>query len=126
MIREWTELLKLTGGSDFIIERVRIPSSGVRIEGEFTLPELARLTHEEQVFIMAFVGSHGSLKAMEDMFGISYPTVKGRLEKLASKLKMVEPVAVDYSNKEKEEDILNLLERGEITAREAANKLRGQ
>ena len=122
MIKDWTELVRLTGGADIIVERVRIEKSGIAIEGEFSLPPLAQLSSEDQIFTMAFIGEHGSIKDMERLFGISYPTVKNRLEKLASKLKMVEfvpPPTTSITN----DEVLTLLEKGEITAEEALRRL---
>ena len=125
MAKEWTELTRLTGGDDIVVERVRLPRSGIAIEGEFALPPLAQLSAEDQVFVMAFVGAHGSLKDMERLFGISYPTVKNRLEKLAGKLKMVEvgPPTEPAPEKPEQADVLARLERGEITAEEALRRL---
>ena len=122
MIKDWTELVRLTGGADIIVERVRIKKSGIAIEGEFSLPPLAQLSSDDQVFTMAFIGEHGSIKDMEHLFGISYPTVKNRLEKLASKLKMVEfepPPNTSITN----DEVLTLLEKGEITTEEALRRL---
>lgn len=122
MTKDWTELTKLTGGAPIIVEKVRIAESGIGIEGQFNLPPLARLTADDQVFVMAFVGSHGSIKDMERLFGISYPTVKNRLDKLASKLKMVE----FEPQKTKEPDrgaVLSMLEKGEIDVSEALRRL---
>lgn len=122
MTKDWAELTRLTGGAEIVVERVRLAESGIAIEGEFGLPPLAQLEADDQVFIMAFIGAHGSIKDMEKYFGISYPTVKNRLDKLAGKLKMVEfeaPLAVKASR----EDVLSLLERGEITADEAIRRL---
>ena len=65
MIKDWTELTRLTGGSEVIVERVRMPRSGVAVEGEFYLPALARLSGQEHVFVMAFISVHGSIKSME-------------------------------------------------------------
>ena len=62
-----------------VIERVRIPGKEIAIEGAFTLPELARLSLEDQIFVTAFLRSHGSIKEMEQVFGVSYPTIKARL-----------------------------------------------
>jgi len=119
MLNEWSELIKLTGGAPITVEKVRITSSNVAIEGSFSLPELARLSTDDQVFIMAFVGVHGSIKEMERLFGISYPTVKNRLDKLAAQLKMVEFDTVDAGG----DDVLTQLERGTIDAAEALRRL---
>ncbi len=103
-----------------IVERVRLIESDIAIEGQFELPPLARLTAEDQVFVMAFVKSDGSIKEMERIFGVSYPTVKGRLSRIAGQFQMVEAVTPAGPNKE---DALASLERGEITAAEAIERL---
>ncbi len=122
MIKDWTELTKLTSGASIIVERVRLAENGIAIEGEFALPPLAQLGADDQVFVMAFVGAHGSIKDMEKFFGISYPTVKNRLDKLAGKLKMVE-FEPQPAVEPVKEDVLGMLERGEITAEEAIKRL---
>ena len=83
---DWQELLRIAQGSPLIVERVRLPEKQISIEGEFSLPELARLSLEDQVFIIAFLRSHGSIKEMEQVFGVSYPTIKSRLIRLAGQL----------------------------------------
>src|SRR6185437_7885949 len=80
---EWQELLRIAQGSPLVIERVRLPEKGIAVEGAFAPPQLARLTLEDQVFITAFVRSHGSIKEMEQVFGVSYPTIKARLNRIA-------------------------------------------
>jgi hypothetical protein len=125
MTKEWNELTKLTQGADITIERVRLTRENIVIEGDFELPKLARLSAEDQVFIMAFIQCHGSIKDMEEMFGISYPTVKNRLNRLSDKLKLVQSYTFTPEEKSPQEqnDILSQLERGEITAEEAIERL---
>jgi hypothetical protein len=125
MIKEWNELTKLTQGVDITIERVRLTADNIVIEGEFELPKLARLSAEDQVFIMAFIQCHGSIKDMEVMFGISYPTVKNRLNRLAEKLKLVQNFSFtpEEKNPSERDGILSQLEKGEITADEAIERL---
>jgi hypothetical protein len=110
----------MTRGAPIAVERVRLVDSDVAIEGSYELPPLARLPAEDQVFVMAFVKSDGSIKEMERIFGISYPTVKSRLSRIASQFQMVEAVLPVSSNKE---EVLATLERGEITAAEAIERL---
>jgi hypothetical protein len=123
MSNEWHELTDLTGEQPFVITRVRLEKSGVAIEGEFELPPLARLRYEDQVFVSEFVRSHGSIKDMEKAFGVSYPTVKNRLNRIAAQLSLVE-AAVETPAPLGDEDVLAMLERGEISADEAAQRLR--
>ena len=80
---DWHELTDLTRGQPFIVERVRLTDSGIAVEGEFEPPQFAQLSPDDQVFIAAFVRSHGSIKEMERIFGVSYPTVKARLNRIA-------------------------------------------
>lgn len=118
MTKEWQELSRMTQGKEIIIERVRMVESDVAIEGKFSLPPLANLSAEDQVFVMAFVRSHGSLKDMESLFGISYPTVKNRINRIAKQLEFVEIVAGPPK-----EEVVGELERGEITVEEAIRRL---
>ena len=119
MSNEWHELTDLTGDRPFAVTSVRLEKSGVVIEGEFELPPLARLRYEDQVFVSEFVRSHDSIKDLEKAFGISYPTVKNRLNRIIDQLQLVEVAASPVGD-----DALGLLERGEISAHEAAERLR--
>jgi hypothetical protein len=67
---------------------------------------------------MAFIRCHGSIKEMEEMFGISYPTVKNRLNRIARQFEFVEIVKLNA-----EEEVIGELERGEISAEEAIRRL---
>jgi hypothetical protein len=111
---DWQELTRLTGGAPFVVERVRLAGRGIAIEGAFAPPQLARLSAEDQVFVAAFVRSHGSIKDMEQMFGVSYPTVKARLNRIAASLEFV-----DESPAPAKSEVLDRLASGEITAEEA-------
>lgn len=115
---DWQELLRIAQGGSLVVERVRIPEKGIAVEGQFTLPELARLTLEDQVFIVAFLRSHGSIKEMEQTFGVSYPTIKARLNRISGQLQFVE---TDPSPSRAE--ILARLKSGEISAEEAIRNL---
>jgi hypothetical protein len=115
---DWQELLRIAQGGSLVVERVRIPEKGIAVEGQFTLPELARLTLEDQVFIVAFLRSHGSIKEMEQTFGVSYPTIKARLNRISGQLNFIE---TDPSPSRAE--ILARLKSGEISAEEAIRNL---
>jgi hypothetical protein len=116
--KDWQELTRITRGAPVIIEKVRFADSDIAIEGQFELPPLARLSGDDQVFVMAFVKSDGSIKELERIFGISYPTVKNRLSHIASQLQFVENVTAP-----RKEEVLAALERGEISAQEAIERL---
>ncbi len=116
--RDWQELTRLTQGAPLVVERVRLADRDVAIEGAFELPQLARLTLEDQIFVAAFLRSHGSIKEMEQVFGVSYPTVKARLNRIAGQLEFV-----DTNPKPLRNEILDRLERGEISAADAIQQL---
>src|SRR6476661_7807612 len=111
--QDWQVLTGLTQGRAMVVERVRLTETDVAVEGRFALPRLAQLTVEDQVFIAAFVRSHGSIKEMEQVFGVSYPTIKARLNRIAGQLEFVDtnPAPLKAGRNE----ILERLERGEIT-----------
>ena len=115
---DWQDLLRIAQGSPITIERVQIPEKQIAIEGQFTLPELARLSLEDQVFVVAFVRSHGTIKVMEQTFGVSYPTIKARLNRISSQLEFVESGPSVTGS-----DILDRLNMGEITPAEAIRAL---
>ncbi len=118
---DWQALTELTGGRPLVVERVRLTDRDVAIEGAFELPRLAQLSAEDQVFVAAFVRSHGSIKEMEQVFGVSYPTVKARLNRIAEVLQLVE---VDPAPSRSE--VIERLARGEISADEAVAELEGR
>jgi hypothetical protein len=115
---DWQELLRIAQGSALVVERVRIPEKQIAIEGAFTLPELARLSLEDQIFIVAFLRSHGSIKEMEQTFGVSYPTIKARLNRISGQLEFV-----DTNPSPSRAEVLDRLKAGEITAEDAIRAL---
>ena len=117
-LTDWQELTRLTQGRPIVVERVRLVDKDVVIEGSFELPQLARLNLEDQVFITAFVRSHGSIKEMERVFGVSYPTIKARLNRIAEGLEFV-----DTNPTPSQGEILDRLQRGEISTENAIQAL---
>jgi hypothetical protein len=97
-----------------------LQETDIAIDGDFDLPLLACLPAEDQVFVTAFIRCHGSIKEMEQLFGISYPTVKSRLNRIGAQLPFAE---VHSEPRSSSSDILDQLERGEISARDAIARL---
>src|SRR6516162_3576108 len=123
-VKEWQTLARLSAGSAIEIERVRLGDSDVAVEGPFELPPLARLPADDQVFVAAFVRCHGSIKQMEKFFGVSYPTVKNRLNRIGAQLPFVEVAPPAASDRPTPSDLLSCLERGKITGAAAHELLR--
>jgi len=115
---DWQDLLRIAQGGPMVIERVGIPGKQISIEGKFTLPQLAQLSLEDQVFVVAFLRSHGSIKEMEQTFGVSYPTIKSRLNRISSQLEFVET-----NPSPSRTEVLNRLSSGELTPAEAIRAL---
>jgi hypothetical protein len=118
--RDWQELTHITQGKKVLVERVRMFDTDIAIEGSFELPQLAQLSADDQIFITAFVRSHGSIKEMERIFGVSYPTIKSRLTRIANTLEFVETNPTPSRT-----EILERLQRGEISAEDAIREMEG-
>jgi len=121
MSQDWQELTRITRGALLTVEKVKLKDKNIAVEGSFELPPLAHLTMEDQIFVTAFIRCHGSIKEMEALFGISYPTVKNRLNAIAGQLEFV-----DINPPAPKSEVLDLLDKGEISVEEALKKLGGQ
>jgi len=123
---DWQALTRLTAGAPFDIERVRLVGQDVAIEGRFEVPPLARLGAEDQTFVTAFVRCHGSIKQMEKFFGVSYPTIKNRLNRIGALLPFAEITPGDPApgGSALTSDLLSRLERGEINVNDVLNRLK--
>ncbi|MCA1041246.1 DUF2089 domain-containing protein [Bacillus infantis] len=90
------------------------------VENKFEISKLAALGQEQLQFIEIFLKCRGNIKEVEKELGISYPTVRGKLDDIIS--------ALGYSTQKKQEvdkkKIVSLLEKGEITAEKAIQLLK--
>jgi len=122
--KDWQTLTTLTAGGRIEIERVRLVEQDVAIEGPFELPPLAQLSADDQVFVAAFVRCHGSIKQMEKFFGVSYPTIKNRLNRIGALLPFVEVAPEPELKRTSASELLAKLERGEMSARDVVAELK--
>jgi hypothetical protein len=117
------------------ISRLHCSSCGTTIEGEFGVGRFGRLSREQMTLLESFLRSRGNLKEMERALGISYPTVRARVEALVQALGLAdgEPVEIvvdDEAGESSEElaatrrEILERLAKGEIDSTGAAEALR--
>lgn len=113
-------------GGELYISELTSDESKIVIRGRFSLPKFATLDAEQTRFMEAFLRCRGMLNGVEKELGISYPTVRARLDSLLAALG-IEPVK-ERERKERPSErktkILDELERGEITPEEAKAKLR--
>lgn len=120
-------------GEPLEVTRLQAPQSGVVIEGRFEPNEFALLDATSLDMLRLFVKVRGNLKEMERMLGVSYPTVRARFESLLFALGY-ESAAEDDTDTDHRGDalaanragILDRLQRGEISADEAARLLAQQ
>ena len=106
-------------GETLEVTRLRGPTSGVVIEGEFLPNEFALLEGEALEYLRLFVKVRGNLKEVERMLGVSYPTVRARFDAMVRAL----GYEVADESADARGDVLASLERGEIGAEEATRRL---
>ena len=106
-------------GAPLEVTRLECPTSGVVIEGRFEPNEFALLPKEHLDFMRLFVKVRGNLKEVERVLGLSYPTIRSRFEGL---LKSLGYEAAPTFEDERAQ-IIDRLERGEISAEDATKKL---
>lgn len=90
---------------------------GLRLEGRFELSPLAMLSSEDQALVIIFLRSYGSIKKIQEILGVSYPTARLRLERLIERINeaMTAPSAI--------EAVVDRLHRGEISIADALEQL---
>lgn len=114
-------------GGELYVSELASDESGITIRGRFAVSRFARLDAEQTHFLETFLRCRGTINAVEKELGISYPTVKARLDSLLGALGL-SPV-VDEKPKitpDAKRAIIEQLEKGEITADEAKARMRGE
>lgn len=115
-------------GEKLSIIKLGCPKCSTAIEGDFQPCEFCRLPEEDLEFIKVFIKCRGNIKDVEKELGISYPTVRGKLDSAIRGLGY--EVATKEAAKESEDkaaarnEILDQLSKGEITPKEATEKLK--
>lgn len=94
------------------------------LKGQFTRNRLSVLTSEQEEFVLKFLSVRGSLKEMERLLGVSYPTVRVRLDEILNNLGIRPEASEDSEIDEKRKAILDDLETGRLSAQEAVELLR--
>jgi len=107
--------------SGMTITRLSCESCGTSVEGRFEIPLLCRLPDELYQFLVVFVKNRGVIREVEKELGISYPTVRSRLDAALAALGFDEKVGVPDKD-----EIIERLEKGELTPEQAEKLLRGE
>lgn len=104
-------------GDEMVITSYRCNSCYTEVSGEFEIDKFQRLDNEDKEFIELFLQKRGSIKDVGEEIGISYPTVRNRIDRIVGKL------GGTVDKKAGRIDILNMLDNGEITAEKAKTLL---
>jgi len=104
-------------GGELKATQLECSRCGVRLSGRFEGCPFCGLSEKELDFVLTFVRCRGNIRDVEKQMGISYPTVRTRLEALTRKLGLEAGKSTA--------DVLGLLDRGEISAEEAVRLIKG-
>lgn len=116
-------------GSGLEVTEIQCPSCHTRLSGHFDLCKFCKLPPEQRSFAEIFIKNRGNIREVEKELGISYPTVRGRLEALIKALGYQVAQAEDESRLDaarggQRKGILDRLAKGEVNAQEAARLLK--
>src|SRR3989304_5503458 len=109
---------------DLEVVRPQCTSCGPAVEGHFELAKFNRLDPEQLAFLELFLKARGNIKEVERELGLSYPTVRARLDVLLVPLgyAMEPDRKADVTKKRRE--VLDALDAGTLTAEDALRMLR--
>lgn len=110
-------------GGTYEITRLTCQKCESELCGHFTGCDFCDLVEEDIRFILTFLKCRGNIKDVEKDLGISYPTVRGRLDAILERLGLKTSASLE-DIKEERRQILNRLEKGEITADQATELLK--
>jgi hypothetical protein len=119
--------------NELVVTRLNCRSCGTTLEGDFSVGRFGRLSRDQLALLESFLRSRGNLREMERELGISYPTVRSRVEALVRALGFgpradaddaddapADPAAAGRTR----EEILQALARHEMSAEDAAVAIR--
>ena len=113
---------------ELAVTRLRCRSCGTTLEGDFSVGRFARLDRDQHALLESFLRSRGNLREMERELGISYPTVRSRVEALVRSLgfgpRSDDEDAAIVEPAQSREEFLERVARREISAEEAAQAIR--
>ena len=105
--------------------RLECPECGTAVEGRFAPSRYALLDADEEAFLDLFLRVRGNLREVERVLGLSYPTVRARLDGVLTRLGLAaDDVAPDPEDiRAQRLAVLGALERGEISVAAAAERI---
>ena len=110
---------------ELIVTRLACRNCGTALEGRFSMEKIFQLTPEQLHFVEIFLRSEGKLNRVQEELGLSYPTVRSRLEEVIQALGY-EVAGKDAGvNEDRRQQVLQKLAAKEITSEEALALLQG-
>jgi len=124
-------------GGQLMITECKCPTCQLQMRGEFQLGQLSTLSDDELTFVKVFLSARGNLTEVERVLGISYPTIRNKLDEINNVLSRTNEAAVTSQKKqsvaletklasaeESRKDILQQVADGRMSPTEAVQKLR--
>jgi hypothetical protein len=112
-----------TCGQVLDIRELHCQECDTTIRGHWSLGVFERLTPDQQTFLRLFVRSRGNLSEVERSLGVSYPTVRAKLEEVIEALQD-EPAAPDEPRQETRDDILQAIAAGRLSVEDGLQRMR--
>jgi hypothetical protein len=109
-------------GAELVATRLNCDSCGISIEGRFASSPFSRLAADQQEFVKLFVATRGNIRLMEKHLGVSYPTVRARLDAVRRALELPD-LAGGAERQGDLRDVLRRLEAGELSVDQAIDSL---
>ncbi len=111
---------------DLLVTRMVCRNCDTALEGRFTLGPLFQITPEQRHFVEVFVRCEGKISRVQEELGVSYPTVRSRLDDVIRALGYeVEQEQEQGVGEERRQEILQQLARQEISSEEALRLMQG-
>jgi hypothetical protein len=112
-------------GKELIITELQTSDGEITLRGRFAPPAISGLNDEQARFLEVFLRCRGVLSSVQDELGLSYPTVRGRLDTLLTAMNLTPIRTPERVTPDEKARVLEQLENGEITPEEAKTRLRG-
>jgi hypothetical protein len=110
-------------GDQMNVTELECPSCRTKLSGNFELGKFSQLSQDQLEFVEVFIRLRGNIKEVEEELGISYPTVRKKLDEVIESLGYRPEESPDGETVEKRNEVLSSLEEGEIEFEEAKEKL---
>ena len=110
-------------GTGMKVTELECPSCHTKVSGQFDLGKFSQLNRDQLEFVEVFVRLRGNIKEVEEELGISYPTVRKKLDDVIETLGYSPGESPEDTKKEERTEILTALDEGEIDFKDAMKRL---